>query len=69
MVVNEPLLGNLRFGRFLEVLDKVAEDTTLNYVRQFHPEARVVTAAIDEIIIKNAADVTRDIMLSARINS
>lgn len=59
---------NLRFGRFLEVLDKVAEDTTLNYVRQFHPEARVVTAAIDEIIIKNAADVTRDIMLSARIN-
>jgi len=68
MVVNEPLLGNLRFGRFLEVLDKTAEETALNYVRRFHPEARVVTAAIDEIIIKNAADVTRDIMLSARIN-
>ena len=68
MVVNEPLLGNLRFGRFLEVLDKTAEETALNYVRKFHPEARVVTAAIDEIIIKNSADVTRDIMLSARIN-
>ncbi len=68
MVVNEPLLGNLRFGRFLEVLDKMAEDTALNYVRQFHPEARVVTAAIDEILIKHAADVTRDIVLQARIN-
>lgn len=68
VVVNEPLLGNLRFGMLLESLDKVAEDTALNYVRQFHPEARVVTAAIDEILIKNAADVTRDIVLHARIN-
>ena len=68
MVVNEPLLGNLRFGRLLEALDKMAEDTALNYVRQFHPEARVVTAAIDEILIKHAADVTRDIVLQARIN-
>ncbi len=68
MVVNEPLLGNLRFGKFLETLDKLAEDTALKYVRQFHPEARVVTAAIDEIIIKHAADVNRDIVFSARIN-
>lgn len=68
MVINEPLLGNLRFGRLLETLDKVAENTALNYVRQFHPEARVVTAAIDEILIKHAADVTRDLVLHARIN-
>ena len=68
MVINEPLLGNLRFGRLLEALDKVAEDTALGYVRQYHPEARVVTAAIDEILIKHAADVTRDIVLHARIN-
>lgn len=68
MVVNEPLLGNLRFGKFLETLDKLAEDTALNYVRQFYPDARVVTAAIDEILIKNAADVNRDIVFSARIN-
>lgn len=68
MVVNEPLLGNLRFGKFLETLDKLAEDTALSYVRQFYPEARVVTAAIDEILIKNAADVNRDIAFSARIN-
>jgi acyl-CoA hydrolase len=68
MVINEPLLGNLRFGRLLEILDSIAENTALNYVRQFFPEARVVTAAIDEIMIMNAADVTRDIVLHARIN-
>lgn len=68
MVVNEPLLGNFRFGRLLEVLDKGAEETALQYVRQFHPEARVVTAAIDEILIKHAADVTRDLVIKARIN-
>ncbi|MDY0191475.1 MAG: acyl-CoA thioesterase [Desulfuromonas sp.] len=68
MVINEPLVGNVRFGRLLEVLDKMAEETALNYVRQFYPEARVVTAAIDEIMIMGAADVTRDIVLHARIN-
>jgi len=68
MVLNEPLLGNFRFGRLLEVLDKAAEETALRYVRQFYPEARVVTAAIDEIQIKHAADVTRDLMIKARIN-
>jgi acyl-coenzyme A thioesterase 9 len=68
MVVNEPLLGNFRFGRLLEVLDKVAEETSLQYVRQFYPVARVVTAAIDEILIKHAADVTRDLVINARIN-
>ena len=68
MVVNEPLVGNVRFGRLLEDLDKMAEDTALNYVRQTYPEARVVTAAIDEIMIMGAADVNRDIVLHARIN-
>jgi len=68
MVVNEPLLGNFRFGRLLEVLDKTAEETALQYVRQSYPEARVVTAAIDEIQIKHAADVTRDLVIMARIN-
>jgi len=68
MVVNEPMLGNFRFGRLLEVLDKAAEETALQYVRQFYPEARVVTAAIDEILIKHAADVTRDLVIKARIN-
>jgi acyl-CoA hydrolase len=52
----------------LEVLDKVAEETALNYVNRFYPEARVVTAAIDRILIRNPADVTRDIVFNARIN-
>ena len=68
MVVNEPLVGNFRFGRLLEALDKAAEETALQYVRQTYPEARVVTAAIDEIQIKHAADVTRDLVIMARIN-
>jgi acyl-coenzyme A thioesterase 9 len=68
MVVDEHLLGNLRFGLLLELLDKVAEETALKYVNTFHPDARVVTAAIDNIIIRHAADVTRDIVCHARIN-
>jgi acyl-coenzyme A thioesterase 9 len=68
MVLDEPIAANIRFGLLLEVLDKVAEETALNYVNQFYPEARVVTAAIDRILIRNPADVTRDIVFNARIN-
>lgn len=68
MVVDEELRGNLRFGLLLEVLDKVAEETALNYVNRFHPDARVVTAAIDNVIVRHAADVTREIVCKARIN-
>lgn len=68
MVLNETLQGNLRFGLLLEVLDKVAEETSLRYVNRYHPEARVVTAAIDDIFVRHAADVTRDITFRARIN-
>ena len=68
MVSNEPIPANTRFGLLLEVLDKVAEETALNYVNRFYPEAQVVTAAIDRILIRNPADVTRDIVFNARIN-
>jgi acyl-CoA hydrolase len=68
MVLDESLQGNLRFGLLLEVLDKIAEETALNYVHRFHPAARVVTAAIDDILVRHAADVTRDITFHARIN-
>jgi acyl-CoA hydrolase len=68
MVLNEPIPANIRFGLLLEVLDKVAEETALNYVNRFYPEARVVTAAIDRILVRNPADVTRDIVFNARIN-
>lgn len=69
MVVDEPdLPGNLRFGLLLEILDTVAEETSLRYVNRFYPDARVVTAAIDNILVRHAADVTRDIVFHARIN-
>lgn len=68
MVLDKPLQGNLRFGLLLEILDKVAEETALKYVNSYYPEARVVTAAIDDIFVRHAADVTRDITFHARIN-
>jgi acyl-coenzyme A thioesterase 9 len=67
-VLDEPLQGNLRFGLLLEVLDKIAEETALKYVNRYHPDARVVTAAIDDIFVRHAADVTRDIAFHARID-
>lgn len=68
IVLDEPFQGNIRFGLLLEVLDKLAEETALKYVNRFHPDARVVTAAIDDIFVRHAADVTRDISFLARIN-
>jgi acyl-coenzyme A thioesterase 9 len=69
MVIDDPeLQGNLRFGLLLEILDKVAEETALRYVNRFFPEARVVTAAIDNILVRHAADVTQDLRFDARIN-
>ena len=68
MVVNQPIAGNLRFGLTLELLDKLAEETALAYVRRVDPGARVVTAAIDSIRVRRPADVTRDLRFLARIN-
>jgi acyl-coenzyme A thioesterase 9 len=69
MVIDDPeLQGNLRFGLLLEILDKVAEETALRYVNRFFPQARVVTAAIDNILVRHAADVTKDLRFDARIN-
>ena len=68
MLVDEDLPGNVRFGLMLEILDKLAEEAALDYVRRAHPEARVVTAAIDNIYIRASADVTRDMVFRARVN-
>ncbi|WP_243293948.1 acyl-CoA thioesterase [Geothrix mesophila] len=65
---NEDVPANVRFGMILEVLDKVAEECALAYVRRTHPQARVVTAAIDNIFVRNAADVNRDLVFRARVN-
>ena len=67
-ISTEPLRANLRWGLLLEVLDKLAEDCALAYVHRTLPEARVVTAAIDEIVLHNPADIGRDLNLYARIN-
>ena len=68
MLLDEDLPGNVRFGLMLEILDKLAEETALDYVRQAHPGARVVTAAIDNIYIRASADVKRDMVFSAKVN-
>jgi len=68
MVIDEDIPGNFRFGLLLEELDIMAEQTALAYVRRFYPEGRVVTAAIDNIMVRHVVDVTRDIVLHARIN-
>ncbi|BDG10870.1 acyl-CoA thioesterase [Anaeromyxobacter paludicola] len=67
-VLKEPIPGNLRFGALLEVLDRVAAETALEYARAVDPEAYVVTAAVDEIVLRDVADVTEDIRCLARIN-
>jgi acyl-CoA hydrolase len=68
MVLDEPIQANMRFGLLLEVLDKVAEEAALSYVNRFYPEARVVTAAIDNIVVRNVTDMSRDVHFNARIN-
>ncbi len=68
MLIDEPVQGNIRFGLLLEVLDKLAEEAALAYVRESYPEARVVTAAIDNIYIRHSADLERDLVFGARIN-
>jgi len=68
MLIDQPVAGNIRFGKLLEVLDKLAEDVALAYVRGHDPEARVVTAAVDRIQVRGPADIYRDLRLRARVN-
>ena len=68
LVLNEPFPGNLRFGVLLEKLDWLAHDTALDYARRVHPEARAVTAAVDEILVRHVSNAQRDLVCSGRIN-
>ena len=68
LLTDEPVRSNLRVGLLLEVLDKLAEDTALRYVRHWYPTARVVTAAMDSMRVRNVPDETRDLVLRARVN-
>lgn len=67
-LTDEPVRSNLRAGLLLEVLDKLAEDTALRYVRHWYPQARVVTAAMDSMRVRNVPDADRDMILRARVN-
>jgi acyl-CoA hydrolase len=67
-LTDEPVRSNLRAGLLLEVLDKLAEDTALRYVRHWHPEARVVTAAMDSMRVRAVPDEKKDMVLRARVN-
>lgn len=68
MLIDDPVPGNLRWGLLLEELDKLAEDVALDYVRRFREDAAVVTAAIDDIMLRTPADIEEDLHLRARIN-
>jgi acyl-CoA hydrolase len=69
LVLNAPLPGNLRFGLLLEELDLLAAYTTgFPYVRQVQPEAHVVTAAVDEILVRHVASTDEDLVCRARVN-
>ncbi|HEX6982622.1 MAG TPA: hotdog domain-containing protein [Balneolaceae bacterium] len=67
-ILDKDIPGNIRWGRLLEELDKLAEDAALDYVRQTDPNARVVTAAVDDIALHIPADITEDVYMRARIN-
>ncbi len=68
LVLREPIPANFRFGVLLEVLDRLAGETALAYIWREAPEAGAVTAALDEIVVRRAPDVTQDVRCSARIN-
>jgi acyl-CoA hydrolase len=68
LLTDEPVRSNLRFGLLLEVLDKLAEDTALRYVRRSYPTGRVVTAAMDSMRVRGVPDEYRDMVLRARVN-
>jgi acyl-coenzyme A thioesterase 9 len=67
-VLESPIPANLRFGLLLEVLDQVAGECAVAYARHTLPTARIVTAALDEIVVRQPADVAQDIRCRARIN-
>lgn len=67
-ILNKKMSGNIRWGRLLESLDKMAEDAALKYVRQNEPDTRVVTAAVDDIALHTPANINKDVYMRARIN-
>jgi acyl-CoA hydrolase len=67
-IIEGSLLGNLRLGLLLQNLDILAGKTAKLYIDQFYKDARVVTAAIDNILIRNIFRPDSNIILKSRIN-
>ncbi|HUL60796.1 MAG TPA: hotdog domain-containing protein [Anaeromyxobacteraceae bacterium] len=68
LVLDEPIPGNVRFGLLLEELDRLAGEIALAHARRAAPGARVVTAAVDEILMRGIASPERDLACRGRIN-
>ncbi|MGC9257976.1 hotdog domain-containing protein [Desulfurella sp.] len=68
MVLDAQLPANIRFGLLLEIMDTLAADTARMYVNQFYKDAVVVTAAIDTIIVRSPADISKDLIFKSRMN-
>src|SRR5699024_6073135 len=68
MILDEDIPGNIRWGRILEKLDKLAEDIALDYVQQFTEDDRVVTAAVVDIAMHVPGDIHKDLFMRACIN-
>ncbi|MFL5274694.1 MAG: hotdog domain-containing protein [Anaeromyxobacteraceae bacterium] len=68
MVLKEPIPGNVRFGLLLEVLDHLAGHTALDHARRALAEAHVVTAAVDEIVVRHVPELGQDLTCRARVN-
>jgi acyl-CoA hydrolase len=68
LVLHEPIPGNLRFGVLLEELDRLAAMTSMAHVHRTHPGGTVVTAAVDEILVRGVADASHDLVCRARVN-
>src|SRR5699024_3116137 len=67
-IIDKNIPGNIRWGKLLESLDKMAEDVALDYVRKVDKNARVVTAAIDDMALHTPANINKDVYMRARIN-
>lgn len=68
LVVRDRIPGNLRFGVLLEALDLLAGEAAMIHARRTVPGARVVTAAVDEILVRHVLTPETDLRCRARLN-
>src|SRR5690625_6366486 len=69
LITDEEIPGNMRWGRLLEVLDKLAEDIALEYVQKQNKNTKVVSEAVDDIMLREPIDIQQVLILISRIKS